>query len=116
MEYLFALTDGVLCAVGFYLLMSRSISKLILGVLMLGLAGNILIFAAAGLGPGTSAIIPEGEEQLVAPHPDPLPQALILTAIVIGFALSAFAMVLLKRVYTRLRTEDVDELTHTEQW
>jgi multicomponent Na+:H+ antiporter subunit C len=116
MEYLLALTVGVLCAAGFYLLMSPSISRLILGILVLSLGGNILIFAAAGLGPGSSAIIPEDQTQLTAPHADPLPQALILTAIVIGFAISAFAMVLLKRVYLRLRTEDVDQLRHTEQW
>lgn len=116
MEYLLALAIGTLSAGGFFLLMSPSISRLILGVLILSQAANLLIFAAAGLGPGTAPIIGEGETSLAAPHADPLPQALVLTAIVIGFAIAAFAMVLLKRAYARLGSEDVDQLNRTEQW
>ena len=59
-------------------------------------------------------IIPEGAEALSGAAPDPLPQALILTAIVIGFGVLAFAIVLVRRAYRTLGTVDLDELKETE--
>lgn len=89
--------------------------RMLLGVLLLGQAANLLILTAGGIGPGIPAII--GKNEMVPPlgHPDPLPQALILTAIVIGFAMVAFALVLLKRARQVLGTADFDALENTER-
>lgn len=107
MQIFLALVVGVLYAAGLYLMMRRSIVKLILGLALLGHAANLLIFTIGGLDSIQPPLIPAGAEQLSSPVADPLPQALILTAIVIGFGVQAFAVVLLKRVYLTLKTDDL---------
>lgn len=89
--------------------------RMLLGVLLLGQAANLLILSAGGIGPGIPAIIAKNDAIPPLGHPDPLPQALILTAIVIGFAMVAFALVLLKRARQVLGTADFDALENTEQ-
>ena len=55
-------------------------------------------------------VVPAGAEALVPPYADPVPQALVLTAIVIGFGLLAFLLVLAHRVHATVGTDDIDEL------
>jgi multicomponent Na+:H+ antiporter subunit C len=105
-----ALLVGALYAAAFYLLLARSTIKLIFGLLLLGHAANLLIFAASGLVRGKPAIVPEGADSLLAGYADPVPQALILTAIVISFAVLAFAAVLVKRAYVESGTDDTEEM------
>jgi multicomponent Na+:H+ antiporter subunit C len=114
MEPLFAILIGFLTAAGFYLMLRRTFMRLLLGFLLLGQAANLLILTAGGLGPGTSPIIHPDATTLPPGHPDPLPQALILTAIVIGFATVAFAVVLLKRANQATGTDDFDALDTTD--
>ena len=118
MEVLLALTVGVLYAAGVYLLLRRSLVKLVIGLVLLGHAANLLIMAAgmaAGrVSAGVPPIIPAAATALTPPHADPLPQALVLTAIVIGFGVQAFALVLLKRTYQVAGTDDLDELHTTD--
>jgi multicomponent Na+:H+ antiporter subunit C len=115
MEILFAVIVGVLYAAGFFLILRRSIMKLVLGLMFLSHGANLLIFSAGGLELKGLPIIPDGMTSPVYPIPDPLPQALILTAIVISFGILAFALVLLYRSYRLTRTDDSDQLTTTEQ-
>jgi multicomponent Na+:H+ antiporter subunit C len=110
MEIILAVVVGVLYAGGLYLMMRRSIVKLILGLALLGHAANLLIFTVGRLTYNQPPIIPLGAEQISAPFSDPLPQALILTAIVIGFGVQAFALVLFKRVYQTLGTDDLKQI------
>ena len=110
MEILLALVVGALYAAGLYLMMRRSIVKLILGLALLGHAANLLIFTIGRLSHNPPPLIPEGAKQLAGSYVDPLPQALILTAIVIGFGVQAFALVLLKRVYKTLGTDDLQQI------
>ncbi|MBN2433485.1 MAG: Na+/H+ antiporter subunit C [Acidobacteria bacterium] len=110
METVLAFITGILFAGGIYLLLRRSMSKVILGLLLVGHAVNLLIFTAAGLVRSRSPLIPPGSERLSPPYPDPLAQALILTAIVIGFGILAFALVLAYRTFAVTGTDDVDEL------
>lgn len=115
MEPVLALVVGVLYAAGLYLMLRRSIVKLIIGLVFLGNAANVLIFTAAGL---TRARPPLISPEMTRPEgvfADPLPQALILTAIVIGFGVVAFAMVLAYRTYETTGTDDIDELTTTDK-
>lgn len=101
---------GVLYAAGAYLMMRRSIVKLIFGLLLLGNATNLLVFTAARLVRGRPPVVPPGETALNTPYADPLGQALILTAIVISFGLLCFAMVLVKRTYQSMDDDDLDAL------
>lgn len=110
MEALFAILVGLLYAAGLYMIMRRSIVKILIGLSLLAHAANLLIFSSSGLVVGQAPIIPGDAEKLTAPYADPLPQALILTAIVIGFGVQAFALALIKRVCDVASTDDLDRV------
>ena len=114
MEYLLVLIVGALFAGGTYMLLRRSIVKLVIGLILLGHGANLLIFLMGRLEDGQAPLIPIGAEQLQGAFADPLPQALVLTAIVIGFGLQAFALVLVYRLYQTVQTDDLDILKITE--
>ncbi|MCE7984506.1 MAG: Na+/H+ antiporter subunit C [Caldilinea sp. CFX5] len=114
METILAFVVGVLYAVGLYMMLRRSIVKLIIGLVLLGQAANLLIFTLGGLTRGRAPLIAPDGTQLTAPYADPLPQALILTAIVIGFGVQAFALVLLKRAYQTVGADDLDDMKATD--
>ena len=115
MEVIMALIVGALYAGGVYMIRRRSLVKLIIGLALLGHATNLLIFSTGDLVRGNPPLIQEGMQAPLEPFADPLPQALILTAIVIGFGAQAFAIVLIKRVYQRIGTDDLDQLTATDR-
>ena len=110
MEMLLALASGVLYAAGIYLMLRRRLAQLIVGLGLLSNGTNVLIFTAGGLTRGRPPVVPGGAERLAAPYADPVPQALVLTAIVIGFGLLAFSLVLAHRVHATIGTDDVDEV------
>jgi multicomponent Na+:H+ antiporter subunit C len=113
MDYVFALV-GLFVAVGIYLLMSRSLIRMVLGVAVLGNGINLLIFVAGRLTRGTPPIVPLGLQQPADAIANPLPQALILTAIVIGFAMFSFLLVLTLRAYQSLEADDTDSMRVAE--
>jgi multicomponent Na+:H+ antiporter subunit C len=110
MEALLALAAGVLYAAGIYLMLRRRLAQLIIGLGLLSNGTNVLIFTAGGLTRARPPVIPEGAETLAEPYADPVPQALVLTAIVIGFGLLAFSLVLAHRVHDTAGTDDVDDV------
>lgn len=110
MEILLAVASGVLYAAGIYLMLRRRLAQLIIGLALLSNGTNLLIFAAGGLTRGRPPIIAGGGSVLQAPYADPVPQALVLTAIVIGFGLLAFSLVLAHRVHLAVGTDDVDDV------
>ncbi len=110
MELLLVLLVGILYSAGIFMMLRRSMVKLLLGLLLLGNGANILIFLMGGLTKGKPPIIGEAEKTLTGAYADPVPQALILTAIVISFALTAFAIILLKKVYATTGSDDLDSL------
>ena len=114
MTLLLAVAIGVLYAAGTYMVLRRSLFKLILGLVLLSHGANLLIFSAAGLTRAVPPIIGPDEKYLSDGAADPVPQALILTAIVIGFAVLAFALALFHRVYQTLNSDDPDELKRGE--
>ncbi|MBX3025259.1 Na+/H+ antiporter subunit C [bacterium] len=114
MALLLAVTVGVLYACGVYLMLRRSLVKLIIGLVLLGHAANLLIVGAAGITHGRPPLVAEGATALLPPYADPLPQALVLTAIVIGFGVQAFALVLLKRAYQAVGSDDLDAMRSTD--
>ncbi len=114
MEVLLALVIGTLYGGGLFLMMRRNLVQLIIGLGLLSHGANLLIFTAAGLRQGGAPIIEEGEKLFTQMPADPLPQALILTAIVISFAVTAFALVLFLRSYQEVGTDDLDKMKETD--
>lgn len=110
MFVLMAIVVGGLFACSSYLMLGRSIVKLLFGLMLLSHAANLLIFVAGGLTRAVPPLIPEGQKVPDPGFADPLPQALILTALVISFAVLAFMAVLVKRVYATLGTDDSDQM------
>lgn len=106
METLIILLVGVLSAVAIYLLLSKNVIRVILGTAILSHAVHLLILTMGGLKTGTVPLLGEESETYV----DALPQALILTAIVISFAVTAFILVLAYRAYQELETDDLDAM------
>ena len=115
METLMAVVVGVLYAAAVYLMLRRSFVKLIIGLVFLGHASNLLIFTVSRLTERAPPLVDPGEALLLGPYADPVPQALVLTAIVIGFGVQAFAIVLLKRAYQAAESDDLDALRTTER-
>lgn len=113
MEAILAVAIGALFATGTYLILRRSITKLLLGLMLLAHGANLLLFTLSGLRRGAPPIIGLEEEAAVAA--DPVPQALILTAIVIGFSLNAFTLVLTYRADQVVGTDDLQEMESTDR-
>jgi len=114
MEVLLVVLVGLLVATGVYLMLSRALIRVLLGVVVLGNGVNLLIFVAGRLTRAVPPIIPQG---LAAPEgyfANPLPQALILTAIVIGFAIFAFFAVLALRAYQSMDADNTDHMRLSE--
>lgn len=114
MEMILAVVIGGLYAAGFYQMMRRGLVKLVIGLALLSQAANLLIFTASGLRSRQSPLVPDGApvpQELVA---DPLPQALILTAIVIGFGVIAFTLALFHIAYRSVGTDDLDQMKATD--
>lgn len=103
MEAVFAITLGVMVASGVYLLLRARIFPVVMGLTLISYAVNLFIFAMGRLTTGAPAVIGRS-----ASYSDPLPQALVLTAIVIGFAMTAFVVILALRGLGELRTDHVD--------
>jgi multicomponent Na+:H+ antiporter subunit C len=110
MELLLALASAVLYAAGIYLMLRRRLVQLIIGLGLLSNGTNLLIFTAGGLTRARPPVVPEGASVLEPPYADPVPQALVLTAIVIGFGLLAFSLVLAHRVHRIAGSDDVDDV------
>lgn len=110
MEALLAVVSGVLYGTGVYLMLRRRLAQLIIGLGLLANGTNLLIFTAGGLTRSRPPVVPDGADVLTPPYADPVPQSLILTAIVIGFGVLAFSLVLAHRVHESLGTDDVDEV------
>lgn len=115
MEIILSVIIGLLYSAGIYLMLRRSLIKLVIGLVLLGNGVNLLIFLMGGLVKGRPPIISSTAESIGLIYADPVPQALILTAIVISFGLQSFAIVLIKRAYIVVGTDDLDKMHSTEE-
>lgn len=115
MELLLSILTGILYTAAFYMMLRRSLVKLIFGLVLFSHASNLLILTLGRLSKGNPPIIPQDAELLTDPYADPLPQAMILTAIVISFGIQVFATVLIRRVYEETRSDDLDKLIETDK-
>lgn len=114
MEPILAVVIGALYSAGLYLMMRRNLVKLVIGLVLLSQAANLLIFTAGGLRSMKAPLVPPGAEAPVSDFADPMPQALILTAIVISFAVTAFTLALFNRTYQTVGTDDLDDMRATD--
>ncbi len=104
METLMSILVGLLFTIGTYLLLSKNLLRIILGTSIIGYGVNLLIITMGGLKTGAAPLLGLKETYFT----DPLPQALLLTAIVINFATTALFLVLGYRAYQELDTDVVD--------
>jgi len=109
-ELVLAIAVGSLYASGIYMILRRSIVKMIIGLTLLGNGVNLLIFLLGGIAKGKPPILSAPLDSFA----DPVPQALILTAIVISFGLTSFAIVMIQKVYEVLGTDDLDRIQKLE--
>ena len=114
MEFHIALVVGSLYAASIYLMLRRSLVKMVFGLALLGHASNLLLLAMGRLTRGHAQIIAEDQLTLSGTYADHLPQALILTAIVIGFGVQAFALILLRKVYDSVGSDDLEQINTTD--
>ncbi|MCQ4348465.1 Na+/H+ antiporter subunit C [Pseudomonas stutzeri] len=110
MEVLFAVAIGILTASGVYLLLRARTFPVVLGLTLVSYAVNLLLFAMGRLHTGKPAVIGAAES-----YTDPLPQALVLTAIVIGFAMTAYVVALALRGQAALGSDHVDGRADDEE-
>lgn len=108
MEWLMASATGVLSGSGVYLILRARTFDVILGLTLLSYATNLLIFASGRLQTGRPPLLQDGVAATLANHADPLPQALVLTAIVIAFAMTAVTVVVAMREHGDLHSDHVD--------
>lgn len=115
METMLAGLIGMMLAASIYMMLSGILVRFVFGFVLAGNAVNLLIFTAGRLESIDPPLIPAGRNALSAPGANALPQALILTAIVIGFALLTFLLVLLYRTYAETGTLDADDARLTRE-
>lgn len=106
METVMSFAVGILFAIGVYLVLTKSLLRIILGTALIGHAVNLLILTMGGLKTGGAPLLGLGETKFT----DSLPQALMLTAIVINFAITALFLVLAYRANQELGTDDMEKL------
>lgn len=104
MEALIAVAVGVLVMAGVYLLLRARLFPVVLGVTLLSYGVNLFLFASGRVTGGSAPLL----KDLPPPYTDPLPQALVLTAIVIGFGMTAFLLALALRALGELGSDHVD--------
>lgn len=114
MNLVYAAALSVLTAVGLYLLLSRHIMRMIFGVMLISAGVNLVIFLAGRIGATLPPVMGGDQTALASDAANPLPQALVLTAIVIGFSLIAFVVALALKIYRDTGTLDTRELNHAQ--
>ena len=103
MEMLYAITTGILTSCGLYLTLRGRTFPVVVGLTLLSYAVDLFLFSMGGLTTDGAALVNEGSQ-----FADPLPQALVLTAIVIGFAMTAFVVILAMRARSEVGNDHVD--------
>lgn len=115
MEWAVSFLIGMLFACGLYCLLRRSVVRVVIGVLLLSQGANLLVFLSGGLTKGQPPMVAKGDKVPIAPFADPLPQAMVLTALVIGLALVAFLLTLVFRAHEAVGSDDINSFDSTEK-
>lgn len=113
MEILLSLLVGVLMAVSVWLMLSRNLVKFLFGLVLISNVANLIIFISGGLTQGAPPLIAQTSD--TAQYANSLPQALVLTAIVIGFGLVSFTLILALKAYQAIGTVNVEQMDLAEK-
>ena len=114
MDWAISILIGILFACGLFCLLRRSVVRLVIGVLLLSQGANLVVFLSGGLNEGQPPMVEKGAKVPEAPFADPLPQAMVLTAIVIGLGLVAFLLALVFRAHESVGSDDINAFVSTE--
>lgn len=114
MNLIYSAAFAAIMACGVYLLLSRHVMRIVYGVILISASVNLVLFLSGRIGPNPPPVILSGETVLSAGAANPLPQALVLTAIVIGFSLVAFAAALALQTFRTTGTLDSRKLNQAE--
>lgn len=115
MNVIIAVLVGLLFSSSIYLMLHKSFFKLILGIIIFGYATIFFLFVVSGVTRNHPPLLFGPHKEDLANMADPLPQALTLTAIVISLGVQLFVIVLLKKVFEVVETDDLDELNVTDE-
>lgn len=115
MEVLWSLVVGIFVAVGVYLMLERHLLRVLFGLILISSAVNLAIFTSGRLTRGEPPLIQPDKVLPAEGAANSLPQALILTAIVIGFGLLVFTLILFYRAYSETGDADIDKMQHSEE-
>ncbi|THB76229.1 MAG: cation:proton antiporter [Desulfobacteraceae bacterium] len=115
MELLLSLITGILVAAGIYLMLDRHVLRILFGFILLSNGVNMAILTAGRLSKAGLPIVPSGSLTPLGPYANPLSQALILTAIVIGFGVLIFCLSLAYRAARDLKSADADDMNLSEK-
>lgn len=105
---------GALFAISVYLLLSRNLLRWLLGIAILSSSVNLVILITGRLKSAIPPFVPVDQLKPLQDVANPLPQAMILTAIVIGFGLLVFALVLIRKIWQRMTCMDSEQLSYAE--
>ncbi|PSL32908.1 multisubunit sodium/proton antiporter MrpC subunit [Planomicrobium soli] len=114
MEIIMSVAIGFLFMAAVYLMLSKSLIRIIIGTGLLSHGAHLLLLTMGGLGGQAPPVVADGVS--VGDYADPLPQALILTAIVISFAVTSFFLVVAYRSYQELGTDNMEQLRGTDDY
>lgn len=106
MELITILLSAILIGAAVYLMLSKNIIRIILGTALLSHGAHLMFLTMGELKRGAIPVLDDNVEA----YADPLPQALILTAIVIAFALTAITLIMALRIYKELGTNNIEHL------
>ncbi|MFO8001678.1 MAG: NADH-quinone oxidoreductase subunit K [Marinilabilia sp.] len=116
MELIIVVFIGILYACAVYLLLRRSIVKVILGIFVMGNATNLIIFLSGKVMRGGTGFVPnDASSAAIEAMSDPLPQALILKAVIINLGMAAYILALKYKYFEQTGTHDLDQLSNTDQ-
>ena len=110
---LLAVGIGVIVAAGVYLTLSRDLLRSVIGVSLIGTTANLVLFVTSRPGETAPPVVPVGATVLEL-GANPLPQALVLTAVVIGFSLTCFSLILVLSIIQRTGSRDSNRLVVAE--
>jgi multicomponent Na+:H+ antiporter subunit C len=114
METGLILAVGGLVTAAVYMFLARDLPRVLIGFVLFGTAANLAILASGRVGGLVPPLVAPGASALATDASNPLPQALILTAIVIGFGLAAFALMLMVKAHAAFGTVLSDEMSAAE--
>lgn len=115
MDTLWSFVVGILVAIGVYLILERHLIRVLFGLIIISSAVNLAIFTSGRLTSGSPPLIAPDAVLPVSDAANSLPQALILTAIVIGFGLLVFTLLLFYRAFLGAKNADIDAMTLSEE-